>query len=474
MAEIGGIVDPIKQPTIILSLETKVRELPGKLLLASFLAEKGFRVLIANRRSLDLVRKYKAFVFVERNSFALREGFFRQLKAFGVKIVCIDEEGVVWLTPEMYKKRIHGKTNTYVDLYCTWGPTQTRAINEVNSSLRVAETGNPRVDLLRQELLSIYKDKANQLRQLYGGYILFVSNLASANNYYSKDFGDSTIEYVLAERKRQGLVETETEARWYVGYLKNRVELFGRIVELLKLLSTTFPDKKVIIRPHPSENHETWVDLMRGFDNVSVVFEGELTPWILAAEAVFHNSCTTGLEAAIIGKKAIAYVPLVQEQYESSLPNDLGEIARTDQEVIELIKKSPIYQDPPGLLDGYISALKGKLAAERIAECISQLFEEKSSRFDFAVRFLFHRNFFSWFTFMAIRAVVRRRTKVITNARSREEYRLQKLQLITESECRGYVDSYANLLNRFKEIRIQEVEDGILLSQVGDPGGMKE
>jgi surface carbohydrate biosynthesis protein len=453
------------KPTIILSIETKVRELPGKLLLASFLAEKGFRVLISNQRSLDIVSKYKAFVFIERNSFALRESFFRQLSAFGVKIVCIDEEGVVWLTPEMYKKRIHEKTNRYVDLYCTWGPTQTKAINEVSSRLRVAETGNPRVDLLRKELISLYRSKSDQLRQANGSFILFVSNLASANNYYSKDFGDSTIDYVLRERKRQGLVETEDEARWYVGYLKNRVELFRRIVDLLKLVSARFPDKKIIIRPHPSENHDTWKELMGQCSNVSVVFEGELTPWILAADAVFHNSCTTGLEAAIIGKKAIAYVPLSQGEYESSLPNELSEIARSDQDVITLIERSPMYQDPPKALEGYITSLNGEFAAERIANCIEGLYLEKSSKLEFSMRYLFRRNIISWIVFMAIRLFSRKRNKVITSARSREDYRKQKLQVITAEECDGYLRQYKTLLNRFSNIKVSDAEEGIMVSQ---------
>ena len=40
------------------------------------------------------------------------------------------------ITPELYKNRIHVKTNSYVDMYFTWGSKQTELIKQVNNSIK--------------------------------------------------------------------------------------------------------------------------------------------------------------------------------------------------------------------------------------------------------------------------------------------------------------------------------------------------
>ncbi len=53
----------------------------------------------------------------------------------------------------------------------------------------------------------------------------------------------------------------------------------------------------IIVRPHPSENHEKWCEVLPEHEKVIVKHEGNVLPWLMAAQVVIHNSCTTGIEA---------------------------------------------------------------------------------------------------------------------------------------------------------------------------------
>lgn len=107
--------------TILLSIETKAREFPGKVLLACFLAERGFRVVLTNNRSPKEAVKHLAWLYDDRNTFHNRLKFFKNLKRLRVKIACLDEEGMVFANPDIYLKRLDPVSMRMTDLFLTWG-----------------------------------------------------------------------------------------------------------------------------------------------------------------------------------------------------------------------------------------------------------------------------------------------------------------------------------------------------------------
>lgn len=81
----------------------------------------------------------------------------------------------------------------------------------------------------------------------------------------------------------------------------------------------------VIIRPHPTESVAWWQRETRQLDNVHVEPHGDLTPWLLAADAVLHNSCTSGIQAAASGVPVIAFGEEAADLAgECSVPNDVS------------------------------------------------------------------------------------------------------------------------------------------------------
>lgn len=458
-----------KKPVVLLSIETKARELPGKVLLSCFLAEKGFRVVLTNYRKIPFVLKTGAWLYIDRNSFAPRMSFFYRLKFLGFNLVCIDEEGIIWRNPDLYKSRIHIKTNKFVDMYFTWGRKQTELIKDVSSSINTVVTGNPRVDLLRPELKAMYKNRADSIKLKHGDYILLVSNFATNNNFYSKEAGNSVIDILVNDRRRQGLVNSLEDENDFRDFYKNRQKVFDKVISLIKTLSKKFPDLKIIVRPHPSENHENWKELMAGFENVHIVYEGELTPWIIAAKAVLHNSCTTGVEAALLGIKAIAYVPIDEPEFEAELPNSVSAAVSTEKEVIELIEKSPMTQVVPKILEEYIASIRGTFACENIADEIDKLYGKKSFFCIIKRKIIFRNKLISrlisglikkWHDFLNKAGSF----KKINKSAHFTEYKKQKLEHISADECNDLINQYSTLLNRFKNIQVDEKKGYIEIS----------
>ena len=65
--------------------------------------------------------------------------------------------------------------------------------------------------------------------------------------------------------------------------------------DLLRDLASSGSVEKIVIRPHPVENHDVWREWGRPL-NIDVRFEGSANNWMMAADAVVHPGCTTGIE----------------------------------------------------------------------------------------------------------------------------------------------------------------------------------
>ena len=86
-------------------------------------------------------------------------------------------------------------------------------------------------------------------------------------------------------------------------------ELETRLLKLYALAAKEIAKKfniNVVIRPHPTENANTWLNIARPLERVFVEATGPINPWIQAAQAVIHNSSTTGIESACAGIPTIS------------------------------------------------------------------------------------------------------------------------------------------------------------------------
>ena len=150
--------------------------------------------------------------------------------------------------------------------------------------------GNPRWDLLRPEFARSHGPEVERIRSEHGRFILINTNLGFTNS------GKGTTDQMVRKLERGGKFDRRkpADAAFLEGHLRlERASLAG-IKDLLPRLAAAFPDHRIIVRPHPSENAAPWKAIVAATPRAQMVRQGSAVPWILAADLLIHTYCTTG------------------------------------------------------------------------------------------------------------------------------------------------------------------------------------
>ncbi len=293
--------------TVAIPIETKAREFHGKLWLASKLVEYNCQVVLGPsdqiQNTLDLSRPD---VYITKDPGDNNIRFFEILSESGCKVCGLDPEGAIFSTLENYSDK-KNRVFDYLDLYFVWGDAQAEVLKEKSDfPERIVTTGNPRFDLLNPSLRFFYQRNVAELRSEYGVYVLFNMNFPWANHY--------NLQKHMNNHKR---IYGEYDINKHT-FISSVFHSF--ISSLFQLLSEN-PQYNIVIRPHPSEDHTTYEELFSMYQNLYVEYEGDVRDWIAGSEVVVHNSCTTGIESAMMQQPVIAYQPIKHQKYDKYLPN---------------------------------------------------------------------------------------------------------------------------------------------------------
>lgn len=372
---------PTVQHTAILPCEIKSREFDSKLLLACILAERGWRVVVGSRNHIHMkLARLPGSVYLGKDVRFSSRTIVQILNKLGHQFIAQDEEAQFYYSRARYRKaRVHPEVLKAAKHLLAWGPDNALAWREAGAyaGAPIDLTGNGRVDLMRPELRSLHLEQVRELQKKYGRFILVNTNFGAVNHFYTN------LTVLKPPEKLAG-----TENPWDAGLSKHRYALFRAFLSLLPRLAIRFPKTTFILRPHPGENHRTWIDAAGGANNIVVSHEGNVIPWVLASAAVIHNGCTTGLEAYILDGQPIAYQPTVSETYDLHLPNALSHCARDEASLFSMVDSilggkfdsaSLHTAEREALLANHISATQGPLASEHIADAIQKVAEETAA-----------------------------------------------------------------------------------------------
>lgn len=322
---------------LILPVEIFNREFDAKVLLACFAAERGFSVIIGAKREINLnLASFPSSIYLPINLHNRNQVTNHLLKNLGHTLAGVDEEAIVYCSQEVYVKE---KLGTIVfpqpSLYLAWGSENSRIWKSQKNynGMPVHITGNPRTDLLRQELQPYWALSVENIRKQFGKIILINTNFGKLNNFRPNK-GDEKKALDAATESPETVNEDE------LGMAKHRWALFEHFQEMVGQVGRAFPTHTILIRPHPSENHEIWKQAGKGCSNVQVHFEGHVTPWLLASDAIIHNSCTTGLEGYLLKRPVFSFQPITSERFDKKLPNSLSQQATSSQELIDLLGRA--------------------------------------------------------------------------------------------------------------------------------------
>lgn len=306
---------------LYIPVEVKVRELQAKILLALEAVERGYRVVLGEAHALrNRLHQSPAGIVLEKGVAPSAVESFAGFKSLGHRVISWCEEGLVFFNDDDYvRRKIAGNDLLEVDYFCAWGPYQATVIAGRYPEVadRMVCTGNVRMDLLRAEFRGIFAADADRLREQYGKYILINSNFQHCNHRRGED---GYVELI----QQSGRIDSEEAEQFTRGWIAHKKRLFEAFLCAIERVQTAFPDYRIVIRPHPGENHDTWREKLGHLPNIEVTHEGGVTPWVLAAAVLIHNGCTTGIESFLLNKPAIAYRPYVSEVYDQYLPNSVN------------------------------------------------------------------------------------------------------------------------------------------------------
>ncbi len=154
--------------TLIIPVESQVRELDAKLLLSCVAAERGFPVIMGSRAFIHFkVDAIKRGVYLAKSMRTLSIRMFDILRKLGHEIVAWDEEGLLREPDnEYYRWRLSPVTMGQVSHLIAWGADDARALRAYPGyhGAPIHVTGNPRIDLMRSELKQYYQPQVDDIR----------------------------------------------------------------------------------------------------------------------------------------------------------------------------------------------------------------------------------------------------------------------------------------------------------------------
>lgn len=365
---------------IYIAVEVARRELEARLLLGLVAAERGHDVLLGKIPHAAVLRgelggwSLPAGI-LHLKSIATSERIyarFDRLRRDGHRISVQDEEhGLTDADFEQWaRRRFPEEARSRFDVAFAWGPTDRDWLdaNMATERQKVVETGSPRIDLWRPDVISSAPSVG-----LAHGHVLIVSSTTpfvinplwvQIENRRAGQFGppfsgpEDPAEFAMYERQAQ--------AYRYVAAL----------VRSIRRIAAEHPDRTIVVRPHHFEHPDAWrAAIGSGYPNIHVRPDGTARSWVKDAALVIHGGSTVGIEASVAGRQVLSFVP--EGIMEDSRANRFGERA-TDVDglvakVRDVLGRRGNRTGRSSGLDGILGALEGPLAADRIVDVWDRL-----------------------------------------------------------------------------------------------------
>jgi surface carbohydrate biosynthesis protein len=378
---------------LLIPVENQVREMDPKLLLACIAAERGMRCIIGPRREMHLhLAELPRGIYLSKSLTQASVSVFDILKRLGHRVVAWDEEALVHPPPKIYfERRMSAAALTYVSDLFAWGDDNEALWREypgMPPDISIWVTGNPRSDLLRASVRGYYAPQADALRALHGDFILVNTNFNHVNG-----FVDALNLVQAADRdgtSRLGRSGKGMDREYAHGLRDHKQSVFSDFQGMIPELDRAFPEHTIVVRPHPTENPNVYHEIARRCRRVRVTNEGNIVPWLIAAKALIHNGCTTGVEAYGVGCPAVTFRATVNDVYDNGfyrLPNRLSHPCFNVDELKDTLRAILAGKlgtagggDQRAFFEHYVTAQDGPLACERIVDVVEARLADPGSR----------------------------------------------------------------------------------------------
>ena len=348
-------------PAVLFPIETLTRELDSKLVMALALAAKGCRTIVGHKEAMKAVGGASTrIVWQGKSLFRAKKPKHLADELIGNRsaIMFLHDEGGMhqvkaWPNHVLKTHRIEYLRKRNVNRVCVWGERQKNVLSSYAKELTdiIAVTGSPKFDLCLTEYAWVTLEESQELRSKYGGFILVCTRFATAA--HSAGQGDPFRRKMNPALWPASLDQKSLADLWFSKWQRD-VHDFADFVVLTKELALNFPDRTIVLRPHPSENLTFYKQAFALFKNVVVARDDSVLPWIRAADLIVHSNCTTGIEAVLAGQPVLNLLPECENRTELDVEvaREAGYTAGCVSEAIDkavdfLSGEAPKYQWSP-------------------------------------------------------------------------------------------------------------------------------
>lgn len=346
----------MKQKHILFFVDHKWRDLLSSVYIKLLLEQKGHKVSIARngfeRFILPAVQP-DAVIFnhVYEDK---RVNLIKRFKADGLQVIVLPTENIPVM--ENVKQLFAGQMSdlSIVDLYFVWNDEvgdimrESKALDE--SLIKVI--GVPRYDIYKKPLSSLAMNRTEFLAK----YNLNTSYpvITMTTNFTLAGFAAKNVDFFNKDIKGLKSDQIGYDHSLALRDLKSR-EIFH---DAFYKLVNDYPEMNFIIKPHPSEDHTPYYDIIEKLNKgnaqgrVAVVLTEYIWDVLNATDILLERSCLTGMEAWFSGKPTIELHLNPDEWYHSEM------MAQGSDEVND-------YAELRQKIDHYLSG--GKIDADKLS-----------------------------------------------------------------------------------------------------------
>tara|TARA_Y100000389_G_scaffold190377_1_gene215148 strand:+ start:142 stop:1533 length:1392 start_codon:yes stop_codon:yes gene_type:complete len=294
---------------IYLEIESKRRELYSRVYFAIKAAKKNFSVVISKKSRLyeNLKSNLQKGHVILKSASKGPEKVIKFLKENNHQVYAWDEEGALLINAIDTSERVTNNSVESLTNYFCWGKKEFLYIKNRKKKIKsknIEITGNTRIELLKKKNLYIYKTQIDKIKDQYKKYNLY---LTSFHRYNSINDNISSLKNSKFEVKNSF---NKNNKKKIIQIRKKVIEIqkknFDKTLEFFRAYESSELNIPLIIRPHPAENIQVYLDVIKNFKKIKICFDHSNTnAWILASEKVISCNCTAQVEAFIMNKPSI-------------------------------------------------------------------------------------------------------------------------------------------------------------------------
>ncbi|HZQ74398.1 MAG TPA: surface carbohydrate biosynthesis protein [Burkholderiales bacterium] len=314
-----------RRPLAALIVDNPLRDLDGLVLLAATLVGKGIdAVLVPMYEQGFDVPALRPDVVVANYVRDNNRDLLAAYRGLGSRIVILDSEGAAGRTAEAYARMVaNAKPAEVVDDYCVWGRARHGALLASGAlpEERVHLTGCPRYDFCAEPWSAALPAPSAPT-----GFILVNTNFPLPNPRFAAS----------VEEERRTLQRVWNDPGYVAAVNRDARTAFEGMLRAIERLARRFPDRAVVVRPHPFEAVAPY-EALESPGNLSVRQEGTSLEWIRAAAMLVHQNCTTAVEAVMLGREPISLEWLSTEALRLPGPSAVSVAARSEEELERMV-----------------------------------------------------------------------------------------------------------------------------------------